>query len=191
MTDCASSKLPCIPQYVEGERLLIRPTTRADLPYLQRWWNDPAVMDPAGYVDGMQYDERDMEAWFARYVEGKKVARHFMICLRNAAQTPIGEFYIDCDDRPGGVSFGLQIGEVDLWNQGYGRDAVTAYAQALFAGGICNAMRIEVRRSNTRALRWCEAVGFEVEHVWANGRLVTMILTQAAYEARYGKVHAY
>ena len=62
MTDCASSKLPCIPQYVEGERLLIRPTTRADLPYLQRWWNDPAVMDPAGYVDGMQCDERGIEA---------------------------------------------------------------------------------------------------------------------------------
>lgn len=190
MTDCGCDQLPCVPQRVEGERLLIRPTTRADLPHLQRWWNNPAIMDPAGNLDGMQYDERDMGTWFARHVAGKKVARHFMICLRDAAQTPIGEFYIDCDDRPGAVSFALLIGEIDLWNRGYGREAVTAYAEAVFAGGVCSALRIDVRRTNTRALRWCESVGFEVEQVWANGRAVTMILTQPAYEARYGPVKA-
>lgn len=191
MTDCGSDEVPCIPQRVESERLLIRPTTRADLPYLQRWWNNPAVMDPTGNLDGMQYDERDMDAWYARHIAGRHVAHHFMICLRTGAQQPIGEFYIDCDDRPGSVSFGLVIGEIDLWNKGYGREAVTSYARAVFAGDVCSALRTEIRRSNKHAIQWCSSIGFEIEHVWANGRAVTMILTRSAFEERYGQVRTY
>jgi len=191
MTNCGSDEVPCIPQRVESERLLIRPTTRADLPYLQRWWNNPAVMDPAGNLDGMQYDEHDMNAWYARHVAGKQVTHHFMICLRSGTQQPIGEFYVDCDDRPGAVSFGVVIGEISLWNKGYGREAVTSYARAVFAGNACNALRTEIRRSNTRAIHWCRSIGFEIEHVWANGRAVTMILTRTAFEERYGPVQAY
>lgn len=191
MTDCGSDEVPCIPQRVESERVLIRPTTRADLPYLQRWWNNPAVMDPTGNLDGMQYDERDMDAWYARHIAGRHVAHHFMICLRTGAQQPIGEFYIDCDDRPGSVSFGLVIGEIDLWNKGYGREAVTSYARAVFAGDVCSALRTEIRRSNKHAIQWCSSIGFEIEHVWANGRAVTMILTRSAFEERYGQVRTY
>ncbi len=191
MTDCGGHALPDLPQRVEGERLLIRPTTRADLPYLQRWWNNPAVMGPVGNVDGMQYDERDMQAWYERHVQGKPVATHFMICLRSGTQPPIGEFYIACDDRPGSISVSLLIGEVELWNKGYGREAVLTYARALFATGTCNALRMDVRRSNTRALGWCESIGFEVEHEWANGRALTLILTRSAFEGRYGPVHTH
>ncbi|HMM28113.1 MAG: GNAT family N-acetyltransferase [Chloroflexota bacterium] len=181
---------PCVPQHVESERLVIRPTTRADLPSLQRWWNNPAVSDPAGELDGMQYDERDMVDWYARHVAGRGEAHHFMICLRDATQQPIGEFYIACDDCSGAASFGLVIGEINLWNQGYGREAALAYARALFATACYNTIRIEARRSNTRALRWCQSIGFEVEQVWANGRSLTLSLTQSAFEALYGPVHA-
>lgn len=180
----------CVPQHVESERLVIRPTTRADLPYLQRWWNNPAVSDPAGDLDGMQYDERDMADWYARHVAGRGEAHHFMICLRHAAQQPIGEFYIASDDCPGAISFGLVIGEINLWNQGYGREAALVYARALFTTACYNTIRIEVRRTNTRALRWCQSIGFEVEQVWANGRSLTLSLSRSAFEARYEQTGA-
>lgn len=185
-TETGVFAVPGLPQHVESERLLIRPTTRADLPYLQKWWNNPAVSDPAGDLDGMQYDERDMIEWYARHATDKGEAHHFMICLRSGAQPPVGEFYIACDDRPGAVTFALLIGQIDLWNQGYGREAALTYARALFATACCNALRIDVRRSNTRALRWCASIGFEVEQVWANGRSLTLILTQGAFEEQYG-----
>lgn len=189
MTDCESSQGPSLPTVVQSERLVIRPTTRADLPYLRRWWNNPAVVDPAGDLDGMQYDERDMEEWYVRHVQQQAAVRHFMICLRGGANQPIGEFYITCDDRPGALSFALLIGEIDLWNKGYGTEAAVAFARAIFASGTCQALRIEVRRSYSRALAWCQSIGFEIEHVWANGRYLTLILTQSAFESRHGPVH--
>lgn len=51
------NSLPPVPQYVESERLLIRPSTRADAPYLKRWWNDPQVTGPSGDQSGMQYSK--------------------------------------------------------------------------------------------------------------------------------------
>lgn len=180
------SNYPPLPQSVISERLIIRPSTRADAPYLQQWWNNPAVMEPAGCMDGMQYDENDMEDWFQRYIDGRPYATHFVICLRQGK--PIGEFYIACDDRPGGVCFGMVIGDTTLWGQGYAREVILAYAGALFESGCCGLMRVELPRDNQRAIHLCETIGFEVEHVWANQRAQTMILTQAAYELYWAAV---
>jgi RimJ/RimL family protein N-acetyltransferase len=179
-----SNNFPALPQRVTGQRLILRPSTRADISFLQTWWNDPAIMGPGGNVDGMQYDNDDMEDWFRRYVDGRTEATHFVICLRDPEETPIGEFYIACDDRPGAIDFALLIGDTSLWGKGYAREAILLYAEALFKTDCCQAMRINARRDNQRAIRLCKGVGFEIEHVWANGEFQTMILTQAAYEWR-------
>jgi RimJ/RimL family protein N-acetyltransferase len=184
MSNGTSFDLPPLPQRVISERLIIRPSVRADAPYLQKWWNDPDVMEPGGNVDGMQYDDTDIEQWFQRYVDCRSCANHFVICLRQPVEQPIGEFYIACDDRPGCVDFAILIGETDQWGNGYGGEAINAYAEALFASGYCEAMRVNSRRDNTRAISLFESVGFEVEYVWANEQFQTMILTQAAFELR-------
>jgi RimJ/RimL family protein N-acetyltransferase len=175
---------PPVPQRVTSEHLLIRPTARGDAPYLKKWWNDPMVTTPAGNVDGMQYDDSDMEEWFQRYVDGRSCASHFVICLRDAQETPIGEFYIASDDRPGSVGFALLIGETKMWGRGYATEALEAYADALFATSLCEAMRMDTRRENVAAIRMCQKVGFEIEHIWANNQFQTMILTQPAFEYR-------
>jgi RimJ/RimL family protein N-acetyltransferase len=179
---------PPVPQRVLSEHLLIRPTTREDAPYLKKWWNDPAVTEPGGNVAGMQYDDHDMEEWFGRYVDGRSCATHFVICLRLPKETPIGEFYIASDDRPGCVGFALLIGETKLWGRGYGSEALEAYAGALFDSGLCEAMRMDTRRDNIAAIRMSENAGFVVEHVWANGQFQTMILTQPAFELKRAQV---
>lgn len=184
MTSQASNNCPPVPQRVISERLIIRPSVRADAPYLKKWWNDPEVMEPGGNVDGMQYDDADMEDWFRRYSDGQPYATHFVICLRKPVEQPIGEFYIAYDDRPGCVGFALLIGETDRWGEGYGREALAVYAEALFATDCCGAMRMDIRRDNTRAIQMCESVGFVVEHVWANGQFQTMLLTQAAFQLK-------
>jgi hypothetical protein len=51
-------------------------------------------------------------------------------------------------------------------------------------------MRMDTRRDNVAAIRMCQKVGFEIEHVWANGQFQTMILTQAAFEYRRMKAEA-
>ena len=164
--------LPPVPQRVKSARLSIRPSTRADSAALKKWWNDPTVID--GNDAGMQYDDDDMEDWFQRYVDGRDHAAHFVICLQ---ETPIGEFYIASDDRPGCVGVALIIGEKEHWGQGYAAEAMRAYAEALFASGHCEVIRLDTRRDNERTIQMCEQAGFEVEHVWANGLFQTMILT--------------
>lgn len=170
-----------IPLFVESNRLVIRPTNLRDLPYLQRWWNDPVVMDASGEMDGMQYDLDDMHEWYRRHVENRNPPHHFMICLRNESERPIGEFYIASQDRPGCVTFGLLIGDTTQWGHGYTLEAILAYADALFECDHCTAMRLETPVNNKHLIELCESIGFEVEHVWANGHAQTMILTEAAF----------
>ncbi len=186
MTNNCRPELNPVPQRVESERLVIRPTRRSDAPYLKKWWNDPAITGPGNDVSGMQYDDEDMEDWFRRYVDGRECHTHFIISLRGDDQ-PIGEFYIASDDRPGCVGVALLIGDTDKWGQGYGGEALDAYAGALFATDHCGAIRVDVSNDNTRAIRMCEKVGFEVEHVWANGRFTTMILTEDAYALKHSR----
>jgi len=174
--------LPPVPQLVQSERLVIRPSTRDDAPYLKKWWNDPQVTDPGGNLAGMQYDDADMEDWFQRYVDGRECSTHFIICLREENERPIGEFYVASDDRPGCVECALIIGETDLWGNGYGSEALGAYAEALFASGLCEAMRMDMRVDNRRAMRMAQKAGFVVEHVWANGMFQTLFLSRAAFE---------
>ncbi len=185
MTNNCKSDFPPVPQRVVSERLIIRPTQRSDAPWLKKWWNDPFVTEPGGNVDGMQYDDADIEDWFQRYVDGRSCSTHFVVCLRDAAQRPIGEFYIASDDRPGCVGFALLIGETDLWGNGYATETTTAYAAALFNSGLCQSMRMDTRRDNVRAIQMCLNIGFEVEHVWANGQFQTMILTKDAFEIKH------
>lgn len=168
-----------VPQQVESARLLIRPTRRSDAAYLKTWWNDPRLTTSGGHLAGMQYDDDDIEDWFARYVDGRECHTHFIITLRDADQ-PIGEFYIASDDRPGSVGLALIIGDIDVWGQGYASEALAAYAETLFSGDHCGVIRVDVNVEDTRAVRMCEKVGFEVEHVWANGQFKTMILTEEA-----------
>lgn len=171
-----------VPQRVQSQRLLIRPSTRADAPYLKRWWNDPQVAGSGGNQDGMHYDDEDMENWFRRYVDGREHKTHFIICLREPAERPIGEFYIASDDRPGCVGCALLIGEPSLWGRGYGSEALAAYAEALFATGTCEAIRLDAAVDNVAVLRMAQKVGFVVEHVWANGQFQTLLLSRAAFE---------
>lgn len=175
---------PPVPQSVQSERLTIRPSARDDAPYLKKWWNDPQVTGPGGNLAGMQYDDADMEDWFQRYVDGRECSTHFIICLREADERPIGEFYIASDDRPGCVECALLIGETDLWGQGYGSAALSAYAEALFASELCEAMRMNMRVDNVCAMRMAQKVGFVVEHVWASGAFQTVFLSRAAFELR-------
>lgn len=183
MTNNFNPDYPPVPQRVVSERLLIRPSSREDRDLLMKWWNDPEVTGPGGNVDGMQYEDADMEDWFQRYVDGRSCSTHFVICLRDTNQ-PIGEFYIASDDRPGCVGFAMAIGETQYWGNGYAPEALGAYAKTLFETDLCEAMRMDTRVDNERAIRMCEKVGFDVEHIWANGQFQTMILTRQAFELR-------
>jgi RimJ/RimL family protein N-acetyltransferase len=141
-------------------------------------------MTPGGSPDGMQYDDSDMEDWFDRYVDGQSVATHFMICLNGPSEEPIGELYIAGDDRPGCVNLALLIGETGMWGNRYGSEALVSYCDALFDSGFCDAVRVDVRLDNHRAVRMCQNAGFQVEHLWANGMFQTMILTREARELK-------
>jgi RimJ/RimL family protein N-acetyltransferase len=186
MTNNCHSDFPPVPQYVESERLFIRPSERADAPYLKKWWNDPTITAQGCNSAGMQYDDEDIEAWFRRYVDKRDGCRtHFVICLRDHAQTPIGEFYIASDDRPGSVGVALILGRAELWGQGYAAEALQTYVTALFGTDFCGAVRLDTRVDNAHAIQMCQEVGFEVEHVWANGQFQTMILTEDAFRLKH------
>lgn len=193
MTNNCRNDVDPLPQRVVSERLLIRPTTRADAPFLKQWWNDPAVTESSGSMTGMQYDDEDIEDWFVRYVDGRDCHTHFIISLRGenpaSSDHPIGEFYIASDDRPGCIGIALVIGDTRRWGQGYATEALQDYAQALFNSNLCEAIRMDISVKNHGARRMCQKAGFEVEHVWANGQFQTMILTAEAFRQKQQAAH--
>ncbi len=61
-----------------GEKVILRPTTQADLPMLLTLWNDGRVMRWVGFPDGLGYDLARMNAWYDR-LQTQPHRHHFMV----------------------------------------------------------------------------------------------------------------
>jgi len=63
---------------MNGERVIIRSTTEADLPDMMDLWNDGNVMKWVGFPDGAGYDQEKMRDWFAR-TQSDSNRHHFVV----------------------------------------------------------------------------------------------------------------
>jgi RimJ/RimL family protein N-acetyltransferase len=152
---------------LEGEKVRLRPVREDDLPFFQRWLNDPDIRRWLTLQKGPTLEEE--QAWW-------EAEQHNPEDIVWAIETRDGRLLGDLALRPNPLGrwadLGIFIGEKALWGRGYGTDAVrTALGHAFGAMGL-NRVSLTADEHNERAIRCYEKCGFVREGLMRQHRLM-------------------
>lgn len=143
---------------IEGQHVRLRSIESGDFTKLVEWTRDADVNQfvHADYPDDLE----DCQRWF-RSLKGNRHKQHFAILRENRL---IGDVELDhITWRSGDAELRIRIGEKDVWNQGYGTDAVLALLNHAFLAMNLQRVYLRVYTLNIRAIRCYEKCGFRKE----------------------------
>lgn len=167
------------PAFFESERLWYRAPELSDGSTLVRWMNDPRVRLHLGN-GRFPLNHLAEEAWVKKVSTPPGELRTDVVFLfgPKEGEGPIGSagiHRIDWISRDG--EWGILIGEVDRWNQGFGREVGRRMLRYAFEELNLHRVRLRVNASNEAGVRSYEAVGFVHE-----GRLRQASFINGRYE---------
>jgi len=149
-----------------GRRLYLRPFSRADLLYIQKWSNDSEIRRLTGEVSPMSGAEAEK---FYRELRADKDRLWFVIVLKRGKRV-IGEAGLLRMFRPWRhTDMTIIIGEKDAWGKGYGSEAGRLLLDHAFDRLGFHRVSVGVVGLNERALRFWEGLGFKREGVERDG----------------------
>jgi len=145
-----------------GERVFLRPFSRDDLPYIQKWSNDAELRKLIGEVAPMS--RADTEKWFRELLADEDRV-WFAIVLKKDDRV-IGEAGLLRMFKPWrSTDMTIIIGEKDEWGKGYGTEVGHLLLHYAFNQLGFHRISIGVVGFNKRALRFWESLGFKKEGV--------------------------
>jgi RimJ/RimL family protein N-acetyltransferase len=157
--------------YLIGERLYLRPLEPSDAATITPWFNNPTVNRTILVRPPMSF--RAEEDWLTKLGQGDDVVLGIVLKDgdRLIGSTGLKQF----DWRNRHAAFGILIGEVAQWNQGYGTEATALVVRHGFETLNLNRIWLEVYEYNPRGQCAYERVGFKVEgrlrqHTFREGR---------------------
>ncbi len=145
---------------LEGERVLLRPTTMEDLPYCRTWAADPEVMH---YVLRRTFTHEEEEAWLQETLANPDELL-FTIILKDT-EKPVGTCGIHLvpgDAFAEGVSLGIMIGAKDEWGKGYGGEVVRLLAEHATEHLSAEKVWLTVDIDHERGRKAYEKAGFRI-----------------------------
>jgi RimJ/RimL family protein N-acetyltransferase len=145
-----------------GESIMLRPFSKKDLPYIQRWSTDGELRKLIGEVAPMS--RADTEKWYKELM-GDKDRVWFAIALKKDARV-IGEAGLLRMFRPfRSTDMTIIIGEKDEWGKGYGTEVGHLLLHYAFRQLRFHRISIGVVGFNKRALKFWKSLGFKKEGV--------------------------
>ena len=145
-----------------GERILLRPFSKRDLPHIQRWSADAELRKLIGEVAPMSEAEAEK---FYKELRADENRAWFVIVLKKGNRV-IGEAGLLRMFRPWrNTDMTIIIGEKDAWGKGYGTEAGHLLLDYAFNQLGFHRISIGVVGFNKRALRFWENLGFKKEGV--------------------------
>lgn len=168
-----------------GSLTALRPIEPADLPILQGWDNDPAIIE----LMGRKYEETAVEDWY-QTIERNRTCR--ALAIETQEGRLIGELELaHLNWRKGTAELRICIGEKDCWGKGFGTDALSTAMRLAFDVYGLQAVYLRVFATNERAIRLYKQLGFRTEAVLAPSSrrqdpaaIHLMNLTRARWEVR-------
>lgn len=172
---------------INGERIRLRAVERDDLPQFVAWLNDPEVI--AGLMVYLPMSMADEERWF-QGMEQRPMDEHpLVIEIREGdGWRMIGNAGLhNLNWRIRSAEVGIFIGEKQLWNQGYGTEAMKLMLRHAFDTLNLNRVYLRVYDTNPRAVRSYEKVGFvhegrERQGQYQDGRYCDVLLMSVLRE---------
>jgi len=144
------------------KRVYLRPFSKNDLSYVQKWSNDPEIRKLTGEFAPMSHAEAEK---FYRELRAYKDRIWFVIVLKKGNRV-IGEAGLLRMFRPWRCTdMTVIIGEKDAWGKGYGTEAGRLLLDYVFTRLRFHRVSIGVVGFNERALRFWKGLGFKKEGV--------------------------
>ena len=144
---------------ITGKKVRLRAIERADLPKICQWLNDEEVMYYWGHP-GNTTSLAEVERWFDDELERRPQDRKDYI-IETLDGVAIGRInYMRLNVKSRNAELGIQIGEKDYWDKGYGTDAVMTLLNYLFNELQLHKVYLSTQSYNTRAQRCYEKCGF-------------------------------
>jgi RimJ/RimL family protein N-acetyltransferase len=149
-----------------GRRIYLRPFSKNDLSYIQKWSNDPEIRRLTGEVTPMSQAEAEK---FYKELRVDKDRVWFVIVLKRGNRV-IGEAGLLRMFRPWRCTdMSIIVGEKDVWGKGYGTEAGRLLLDYAFGRLGFHRVSVGVVGFNERALRFWEGLGFKKEGVQRDG----------------------
>ncbi|MEW5805653.1 MAG: GNAT family protein [Patescibacteria group bacterium] len=147
--------------FLKGKRLYLRPILEQDLEKLVIWINDPEIRQfLAAYLPQSPEDERQ---WLEDLRNKKDTQLTFSIVLKNGDEL-IGVISLhNINHRQGTATMGFFIGRKDLWNNGYGSEALIILLNYAFDTLNLRKVCSSVYAFNQRSLKAQQKCGFQIE----------------------------
>jgi RimJ/RimL family protein N-acetyltransferase len=144
---------------ISGEKIRLRTLESADLCRMVTWTLDEEVNRflESDYPTSVE----ECNAWLQE-VRSNRLAQHFAITTLD--DQLIGDIELDhISWRGGDAELRVRIGEKELWDKGYGTDAVLTLINYAFDKMSLRRIYLRVYSSNARAIRCYEKAGFHKE----------------------------
>lgn len=153
---------------IMGDRLYLRPYRKEDLKLMYKWMNDREILSLVGEV--RPWSEEVLSDFYDK-VKNDKDRAWFSIVLKEEDRV-IGEtglLRVFWDWRTTDLT--IEINEKDVWNKGYGTEAIQLMLSWIFETLGFHRVSIGVVGFNKRALHFYEKNGFKKEGVLREGYL--------------------
>ena len=143
-----------------GARVLLRPLEVADAPLLVRWLSDAVVTRE---IDKEPVTLEQERAFVERVAASPDLLASGIV-LRESERL-VGWIDLSLESDRKSASFGIVVGERDLWGQGIGTEATRLSLEIAFESLLLERVFLTVNETNRYAIRAYERVGFRRESV--------------------------
>lgn len=146
---------------LRGENVLLRPLSEADSEAMFASLEDSEVARLTGTHGTFDFDS--VREFCARS-QATEDRYDYVICDPNHPQVALGEVVLnDIDEANQSANFRVSLYSQDLFNMGWGTEAIALLLDFAFQVLELNRVELEVYEFNTRAIRVYEKLGFKLE----------------------------
>ncbi len=150
---------------ISGNRIRLRAIEREDLALFVTWLNDPQVLE--GLSLYFPLSNHVEERWFENMMQKPAEEHPLMIEVKEDNNwVSIGDIgLMNLDWRNRSAELGIQIGDKNYWDHGYGSEAIKLFLRHSFETLNLNRVTLRVFETNLRARHVYQKIGFVQEGV--------------------------
>jgi RimJ/RimL family protein N-acetyltransferase len=139
----------------ETARLAVREAGLQDTSFIQALWNDPAVMTPVGFPEGLRLSEEDV----ARQIERAQGSlRALLIAVEKVRHVLVGQCMLGLPNRDGIAEPDIKLHPA-FWGKGYGTELWAGLIDRLFETTGCATVQGTPNVENEASIRMQERCG--------------------------------
>jgi len=169
-----------------ADPIYLRELERSDLPQLNRWRNDPELLDHLGnnflFISGAVD-----EAWFENYLKSRDSAVRLAIIERETNRYIGNTSLTSIHPINRSAEYSIMLGDISCRSKGYGVLVTRMMLRHAFKDRGLNRVHSSLLTENKPSIRMCEKAGFKQEGVcrqalFKNGRFHDMLMMAALAE---------